>query len=288
VAYLAWNYAIDQGWPLLRYLQQYLANIGELLRYIPFPQLFLTKYSPFFAGVLLLVAGGALWLRRLARGDRSGLAGLVVPVLITIALYFLVHTMRALFMRSWYYLSFVPLLLLLLGWGIDLVSVRFRERPARRRMAAITLASIVTAGAYMLGIANALRMESRDGVKYRIAMQMNRILPSNARVGAWNAGIYGYFFERGEVVNLDGVVNNGAYRHIRSRSLRDYCRAQGITHLVDDASSLTAMAAYWSDHTGSIAHSLDVLHTLPIPMTTDTTIIGRMDRGVVSAMSDER
>jgi len=56
--------------------------------------------------------------------------------------------------------------------------------------------------------------------------------PEDARIGAFNAGIYGYFSGR-TVVNLDGVVNLKAYRANRAGGLMDYVLAEKIEYVID-------------------------------------------------------
>ena len=53
-----------------------------------------------------------------------------------------------------------------------------------------------------------------------------------AKIGAFQAGIIGYFSQR-DVVNLDGKVNPAAYSAIRNRRLYQYVREQGIDYIMD-------------------------------------------------------
>ena len=61
---------------------------------------------------------------------------------------------------------------------------------------------------------------------------MNRVLPEDSVVGAWDAGVIGYF-SRFPVVNLDGLVNSYDYFHARKSARDGYAslyREFGITH----------------------------------------------------------
>ena len=61
---------------------------------------------------------------------------------------------------------------------------------------------------------------------------MNRVLPEDSVVGAWDAGVIGYF-SRFPVVNLDGLVNSYDYFHARTPAGDGYAplyREFGITH----------------------------------------------------------
>ena len=58
---------------------------------------------------------------------------------------------------------------------------------------------------------------------------MNRVLPEDSVVGAWDAGVIGYF-SRFPVVNLDGLVNSYDYFYTRSMDRETQYREFGITH----------------------------------------------------------
>ena len=58
-------------------------------------------------------------------------------------------------------------------------------------------------------------------------------LRTGARVGSWNAGVFGYYFRNGIVVGLDGLVNNDVYPYIRDRSVSKYCNQNRIRYFVD-------------------------------------------------------
>ena len=64
---------------------------------------------------------------------------------------------------------------------------------------------------------------------------MNRLLPADAVVGAWDAGIIGYFAAV-PVVNLDGLVNS--YDHYRHYDERRF----GITHYANNTMNSTQQA----------------------------------------------
>ena len=52
-------------------------------------------------------------------------------------------------------------------------------------------------------------------------------------VGSFNAGILGFFYEKGRVINLDGVINNQASQAIREGRLNQYVEQEGICYLAD-------------------------------------------------------
>ena len=79
---------------------------------------------------------------------------------------------------------------------------------------------------------------------------MNRVLPEDSVVGAWDAGVIGYF-SRFPVVNLDGLVNSYDYFHARNSAGDGYAplyREFGITHFAKDTrfeSSLLNILNRW-------------------------------------------
>ncbi len=58
--------------------------------------------------------------------------------------------------------------------------------------------------------------------------------PPDGPVGAWNAGILGYY-QGGGVINLDGLVNNDIYPYAATNRLAAYIDRQGIRYIVDFA-----------------------------------------------------
>ena len=62
-----------------------------------------------------------------------------------------------------------------------------------------------------------------------IALKEN---PLPGRVGAWNAGIFSYF-QGGDIVNLDGVVNNDVYAYVITNTLPEYLERTQIRYLID-------------------------------------------------------
>lgn len=93
-----------------------------------------------------------------------------------------------------------------------------------------------------VGIARVARADDGNLRVRRLALAawIDAQLPSEARVGAWNAGQLGYFSHR-PVVNLDGLANDRDYlEFLRSRRpLEEYLAREEIGYLADyDASDL--------------------------------------------------
>ena len=64
------------------------------------------------------------------------------------------------------------------------------------------------------------------------AMWLNRNLPADAVIGAFNPGIYGYYVHN-PVEDLVGIANKGAWEAARKRNLLDYIWAKKVDYILD-------------------------------------------------------
>ena len=72
---------------------------------------------------------------------------------------------------------------------------------------------------------------------YYAAKWLNANVRKDIIVGAWNAGILGYYSDH-RVVNLDGVINNYEFLpYLREGRINEYIHEQGIEYLADFQSS---------------------------------------------------
>ena len=68
---------------------------------------------------------------------------------------------------------------------------------------------------------------------YYVAQWLRNNTDPQDIIGAWNAGVVGYFSER-KVINLDGIVNNRMFfKVMQSFNIADYVKSQGIKYLTD-------------------------------------------------------
>ncbi|MBS1910835.1 MAG: hypothetical protein JST22_02500 [Bacteroidetes bacterium] len=272
MAVVARDYVHLQHWSALDLVAQFIKNLADLLRYAPAAFLFSTKGSPGFVVNLALAVGAAMLLYRERRRetDRSP----APPVEAAAVVFFAVQTARTIFMRSWYYYAFVPHLLARFGQAIGSIWQR-NQRGVRARIVRGSMLAAIAG----LGVAGYITISGHSGSdtnRYRAAQELNSVVPEGSIVGAWNAGIVGYYFEHGTVVNLDGVVNNAAAGAIREHRLALYARTAGITWLADEARTLNVFTPYWNGGRDSILQSLEVRSSIPFTSGTDTIVIGRV------------
>lgn len=81
---------------------------------------------------------------------------------------------------------------------------------------------------------------------YETALWINGNAMPGDIIGGFNSGIIGYFSNR-TVVNLDGVINDGAYRAIAAGNLSVYIRNQNIKYLVDNENTFKAVKPFMGD-----------------------------------------
>ncbi len=108
-------------------------------------------------------------------------------------------------------------------------------RLARPAALALVLLGIAAYGSLTLSYFRAPVSEDNYAVaRLRLSATLNQTLPPGAIVGAWNAGVLGYFLDR-PVVNLDGLVNDGAFLKVLSEGapLAGYLRRAGVQYLID-------------------------------------------------------
>lgn len=135
------------------------------------------------------------------------------------------------------YLMPFSVILILIGATVtnDLLT---RLQPVRRRLILGLAGSVVLSNTL---IAGGIAWRNNQGststhalnvALYDTANWVRTHTPPDAIIGSWNAGVLGYFSDR-TVVNLDGVVNDGAVRAMQDRRLAEYLRNRRISYLVD-------------------------------------------------------
>jgi hypothetical protein len=147
---------------------------------------------------------------------------------------------------AWY---FVPLYLLMVtGMGVaGAFAVQWlRARLPRLRRWIGPAAVAALALNFVLYLAREARPELVTS-KLEVVAWANENLPADARVGSFNAGAIGFFAER-PVINLDGLVNDADYLdHLRSGRIEAYARREGITHVIEYATSAQTPQGRWHD-----------------------------------------
>ncbi|HXF52304.1 MAG TPA: glycosyltransferase family 39 protein [Dehalococcoidia bacterium] len=181
-------------------------------------------------GVLLVVGlllAALLLPWRNARANTLRLGILAAPFA-GLLLQLAIHTGVRWYLREWYVLPLLVIVLLLMGHVVEeLRHVRFGHVAA--------LALLATFMALFLPRAVNAYREGWYPVQLDMltaARWIDANTPPQTRVGAFNSGIVGYYSER-VTVNLDGVMNPEAVEAIRDRRLAAYIREKDLDLLVD-------------------------------------------------------
>ena len=71
------------------------------------------------------------------------------------------------------------------------------------------------------------------------------MIPPQARIGCFNAGIPAYFSDR-TVINLDGLVNNSIYPYWKSHTFERYLSDQHIDYVIDESGAASRAQSFSS------------------------------------------
>jgi hypothetical protein len=175
----------------------------------------------------------------------------------------------AIFLFAYYagyhwYLSrryFYPLLIFVYPlWGICF-SIVFKSPLAAGKQTLILAVAVLLFSVGFASIGQVWWQQGRNPQAremYEAAQWIQKNLRST-RLGAFNAGIYGFFSGR-TVVNLDGKVNRQAFLHRKEGRLLEYCEQTGIDYLVDHEIALEKISfPVIKRFKGSVPHIGDVV-----------------------------
>ncbi len=255
IPFIAHERISTQDWNVLDYLVRYIKNFADSFIYI-FGVLVSSKRSPLFLGVVIIFITVTTFVlfgyrkrglyKKLKNKFKKNLV-VSIPILLTPPVFLLVQTIRAIYLRGWYHFSIFPILLILFSFLADLLADEWNHLNSKIK-SVFKLAGVIYIFILSLSLANFILVPSSslsELGKYKTIQELNNYLPPNSIVGAWNAGLYGYFFEKGTIVNLDGVVNNEVYPYIKEHAVGKYVKEKKIQYLVDNRSAL--LSEYWGD-----------------------------------------
>lgn len=235
------------GWTIADYGKQFVRNSGVILGYIP--GYLKEAHVLSWPNLPNIAFWGVLSLGLFRARHRSDLWEKAKPWLgpgISVFIFLLVHTLRGVQLRGWYYASMLPIAILFVAITLEQIA----QFDPRRRVIS-WVAGIICGYSVLVSIVRLLPPGCGETDAYRMIQVVNDTLPEGSRVGSWNAGLFGYFFTRGQVVNLDGLVNNRAYEHILDHSLGEYCYERDISFLLDAEGAVNIWKPYWN-HAGEV------------------------------------
>lgn len=247
-------------WGVLEYAARFAENLSDVFRFFPVKLASETKYSAAYAIQSLALLGAMcilLYVLFRGRGSAAALLRLRMQFLagpiVAATLFVFVHSVKSIMMRGWYYATVFPILLIALAALIDMGTSRGSRRVVRY-FSLLPLPVAIVLGFW--SAAGDLFRHNGETEKFAAVEQMRRLLPRGATVGSWNAGIYGYFYKGGKIVNLDGLVNNDVFPHLSERSIGAYCMANHVEFLVDAAGAFGIWDPYWTGSPGDLFRSI--------------------------------
>lgn len=270
-SYLALN-----SWSAAEYSVQLLKNIALVLTHFPVHLYDVSLRSPLYFIVASAVIGYLVWAlvsgwrvraaRSILRHQLTVWRGPIVALL----LFIVIHTLHGIYLKSWYYASIIPILLVP---SAIVLNFCFTTRHRSHTMQIVLLLLVFSA-------ANLTYSPRRIGEidKYTMVGVLDGRLPAGARVGSWNAGVYGYFSSRLQIVNLDGLVNNVVFDSIKQREVHGYCVANKIEYIVDSRGSLRFNSLFWKKDGGPILKDLVLIDSVYGTKERDWIVIGKIIR----------
>ena len=221
---------------------------AELDDYVPYR---LLLANPALFAALAIAVGAAVtavaWRRARARVSavearderRVSLRRLVVVFLLLVAVGYSVYAPT-----HWYFNRYLagPILLATAYLLVDVAAPVVR---AERRRAAVALVAVAIVACQLAQWRFFTRLRWSDtppGGFLATWQTLGSRLDPEARIGAFQAGIYGWFSGR-DIVNLDGKVNQDAAGALREEQLHEYVRRQGIRYVLDGQRMLHALCA---------------------------------------------
>ncbi|HEX6972948.1 MAG TPA: hypothetical protein VF147_01020 [Vicinamibacterales bacterium] len=150
------------------------------------------------------------------------------------------HRLDEIYYWRWYVVELPILLPVFAGVGSELLVARVRD--ARIRTAAI-LALCAAMAPSVVDVATVAKPAPEyvdrgewNQTVLRLALEARGEwpLPERERIGAFSAGLLGWFAER-PVINLDGLANDEILPYWKAGTLAEYCQRRNITLYIDAA-----------------------------------------------------
>ena len=173
-------------------------------------------------------------------------------LLVGLAGWFIVHDAIRWISRDWYFIAPVFVIWIALSFFVSGAFTVFRNRRWLE-------AGVLYAGLLVWLISGPAAYTSRQlappSSRYPWQAKMleganwiRESLPEDALVGAWNAGILGFFSER-VVINLDGVVNNEILPYVRNKEICEYLNDANVEYVADfDNTIYNYWVPFWAEN----------------------------------------
>ncbi|MDP3645612.1 MAG: hypothetical protein Q8R25_00800 [bacterium] len=231
-AYTIVNHRIiyqDNGYSLFQQLKAVVFMTDYTLRHYVLPR----TGAPFVFITLFGITVG--WLLYTEGRIRQLIRSIPLEIFIGagFALVFIANASIRWSPREWYFVAFNLFLAIWIAWFLE----KLRERDMLRAGVVLVGACLVLS-LYYISWSKYLRDAYYTSYPIFVStLWVNDNIPDDSIIGAFNAGIVGYFSTH-RVINLDGLVNNRAYEAIRDRRVWDYIQFENIGYMHDNGAHI--------------------------------------------------
>ena len=80
---------------------------------------------------------------------------------------------------------------------------------------------------------NSFLSENRPSRYFSASLFARAHIPAKAKIGTFQSGCLSYWLDN-QVVNLDGVINEEAYFHLKNKTMDTYLEEQNIEYLIEE------------------------------------------------------
>jgi hypothetical protein len=159
-----------------------------------------------------------------------------IAMVASVTVLFIAYGLRLGGVRDWYlvYVN-VALFVVLLPPLFEAVGRLLRDTVKSRR-GRYAVASVGVALGVVASLVGPFGEHPQEGMKYMAAKAAAPQI-GNARVGAFNSGIFTFVLDHAVVENLDGVVNPLVQRDLGGKTMCNYFGRRRLTWFLDDAQS---------------------------------------------------
>jgi len=228
----------DPKIPLAYYVFNVKLTLGTLASFLPFFSASdpISAWNLVTGGVLTvgLIGAALVALRR----RPSPPCALVLPMLVLHGIALGTAYCGYIFGQWYYSRYYAPLSVLLAvaaAGGFDAIGGARERKTGGLRWEPLGIAAVsILSSAWLFStVVEGAFARAGTSPRYDAAMWLNQATPSDATIGAFQAGTLGYFTRR-RVINLDGVVNPEALQAIRCGRFEEYLARNGVRLIVDD------------------------------------------------------
>ena len=151
------------------------------------------------------------------------------PAILFIVIYFVVHDLIRWTPRNWYRAVPGYFIFIFLAMLVDAITTKIKWSAVRIGIVAILTTGLVYT--YHSTFKDMVKVGVYSKVRFvEGAIRVRKRFKAGTRIGVSDCGYYGYVLPEMQVVNLDGLVNNAAFKANKAGRLAEYLNEQRIEY----------------------------------------------------------